>query len=262
MKLANLFRSKEPILTPLEFTQKCVDKFRKAPNVRNVDIVKESHLKLTSKDSKTADVFLDNSYTTYKQEPQLIRSIIDNLVQSLCESVFNEEKVNPDKIIPIIRHRSSLDYGKYLYDEYNDELIICYGEDLPKSIQYLTEAALKNTAYAKESIKEIAHKNLDSFFNKVEIHGEDGFYMVSAGGCFETSLLLFGKFWDKKTLNVNGDFVIGVPNRDILLVTGNNDEIGINKARSLIQKSVKESWSYPVSSKLFIYRNGKFEIYE
>lgn len=261
MKLMDLFRAKDPALTPLEFTQKCADKFRKASNVRNVDIVKESHLKLTSKDSKTADVFLDNSYATYKQEPQLVRSIIENLVQSLSESVFNDDRVLPDKIMPIIRHRSSLENGQYLYDNYNDELIICYGEDLPKSIQYVTEIALKKSGISKDHLKATAQKNLDHFFKKVEIHGDNGFYMVSAGGCFEASLLLFNKFWNKETLSVEGDFVVGIPNRDVLLVTGSGDQKGIGKAKSLISKSLAESWSYPISSELFIYSNGKFEIY-
>ena len=61
-------------------------------------------------------------------------------------------------------------------------------------------------------------------------------------------------------MDIKGDFVIGIPNRDVLLVTGSEDQAGIDKAKSIIKKSLAESWSYPVSSELFIYRDGKFEL--
>lgn len=249
-------------MTPSEFTKECAKEFRAAPTVLNVMIVEDLQLKVTSKESTTADVFLQNAYVSYKLEPKEMKSIIQNFVHTLLESVFDDEHaIAKDKILPVIRHKELLQNAKYVHENYNGELVLLYAEDLPNGIQFITEEALEKSNIQVKDLRAIALANLEPLFDKIEIHGENGLYMLTAGGSYETSLLLLDRLWSHSKLSVKGDFVIGVPNRDILVATGSNDEEGISKAKSIAEKSYREL-SYPVSSRLFIYRDGKFEVYD
>lgn len=80
---------------------------------------------------------------------------------------------------------------------------------------------------------------------------------MTAGGNYEASLILLDSLWTKTNIPVDGDFVIGIPARDILLVTGSNNKREI----SIAQRKVKEIYTtgnYQVSDNLYRRVNGKF----
>jgi len=62
-------------------------------------------------------------------------------------------------------------------------------------------------------------------------------------------------------MKVDGDYVVAIPARDMLLVTGSNNPLAVQKIRSLAQKIRAES-SYDLTSDLFVYRSGKFIKFE
>ena len=47
--------------------------------------------------------------------------------------------------------------------------------------------------------------------------------MLKAGGDYEASLLLFDDIWRDGQVKVDGDIVVAVPAKDVLLVTGSNN---------------------------------------
>lgn len=62
------------------------------------------------------------------------------------------------------------------------------------------------------------------------------------------------------TLKVDGDIVIGIPSRDVLLVTGANNAAYMKTLKDTVHE-VYETGDHLVSDKLFIYKHGKFELY-
>ena len=95
---------------------------------------------------------------------------------------------------------------------------------------------------------------------KIERHGDAGIYMVLAGGDYEASLLAVDSLWNHERFDVDGDIVVAIPNRDVLLITGSNNTAGIDKLRETALKS-RETGSYPLTSELFVFRNGKFDVF-
>jgi uncharacterized protein YtpQ (UPF0354 family) len=85
--------------------------------------------------------------------------------------------------------------------------------------------------------------------------------MITAGGDYEASLILFEPLWSKENIVVDGDFVIGIPNRDLLFVTGSNNVEEINRIKGVIENSYKTG-DHQVSPYLYIWKNNKFERYE
>ncbi len=105
-------------------------------------------------------------------------------------------------------------------------------------------------------MNEIAIENLGELATEIKRQGENGEYMLTMGGDFESSLILLD-IWNNENFPVDGEIIIGVPARDIILVTGSNDTENIKEIKSKI-KSINESGDHIVSDKLFIYDGVKF----
>ena len=102
-------------------------------------------------------------------------------------------------------------------------------------------------------------ENLKRLIPKIEVRGTNGLYMVTAGGCLRgTSLLLLDSIWTGGQMRVQGDFVVAVPTRDLLLVAGSKDPQGIERVRQIV-KQASSGGSYRLTPKLFVYRNGKID---
>ena len=81
--------------------------------------------------------------------------------------------------------------------------------------------------------------------------------MMTAGGDYEASLLLFDDIWRGGKIKMNGDIVVAVPAKDALLITGSKSRKGIAAVRELAAKYKAES-RYEITDTLFVYRNGRF----
>ena len=82
--------------------------------------------------------------------------------------------------------------------------------------------------------------------------------MLSAGGDYEASLLLFDDIWSDGQIKVEGDIVVAVPAKDALLVTGSKNRKGLAAMRKMVAKFSEEK-RYRITDTLFVYRNGRFK---
>lgn len=178
-----------------------------------------------------------------------------------------------DGIHPVIKERAWLeearrglaasgvkDPGKAggVHEDYNGALVIFYAEDREKGIAYLTDDQLASTGLARTDLRSIAVQNLRALLPDAELRGGDGTYMVTAGGNYEASLLLWDGLWDHELAGkVKGEVVVAVPSRDVLLVTGSRDAAGVAKVRRAAQDVVRKA-TYFLTDQLFIRRGGTF----
>lgn len=258
---------KKRLLTETEFTLKFTNKLSK--NLSGLKIISVSELDVKSEyNGVEHHFFLNNAYSEYLMDPKSIKETIEKYLKSAFETCQPKEAVNINKIFPIIKDKRFLNNlreitsefeKKHIYEFYNDELVIFYAEDKEHSIQYISKEDLDGVNFSLERLKEKAVENLESSL-KIERHGEDGLYMITAGGNYESSLILLS-IWDKENFPVNGDFVVGVPARDILYITGNRDSKNLHRLYDFVQK-MNETGDHLVSDKIFELRNGKFEILE
>jgi uncharacterized protein YtpQ (UPF0354 family) len=219
--------------------------------------------------------YLDNAFTLYKAEPDSLSAILDMYLKSSNDLYKKEEEIQRNKIIPVIKdvgyleevaitlsqNKSIKEPIKFVYEKYNNKLIILYGENNENGIAYFSEERLKASGLNKDSLLPIALKNLDAELPKIERKGDEGLYMITAGGNFEASLILQNYMWTKENMPVNGKIVIAIPTRDLLLVTGSNNSDGLKK----IKKTAQEAWEsgpYQLLPDLFIWNGKKFEPYK
>ena len=73
-----------------------------------------------------------------------------------------------------------------------------------------------------------------------------------------SSSLILLDIWNKENFPVNGEILIGIPARDVVLLTGSNDNENIERLKKKI-KEINDCGDHIVSNSVFILKNGKFE---
>lgn len=216
---------------------------------------------------------LENAYAEYKLAPEKQQDILDRYVMSSMLLYIEQAKIKVENIVPVIKHRSYLDYlaelnreqgteQEAVYENYNEDLIIVYAEDQKNSISFFGLKAFEKLNISRDTLKFMAIKNLDRILPKMERRGAEGRYLLSAGGDYEASLILMPGIWNQENFPVEGDIVIAIPNRDVLLVTGSNTQ---EKALKELEEMCADSYrtaNHAISEKLFIWTGNKFMSWE
>ena len=246
-------------MTITEFTKHYADLFAIKFPTTKFTIVDDSTIESSFPDDDVT-ISVVNAYKEYQAEPNSLQEILTKYLTVASELYVSKEKLSIDNIVPIIKPNSFVHDVQGAYEKYNDQLIIAYAEDKKEYIRYITDDDIKSLSVNKDLLKQTAIKNLDKLLTSIQRQDDDGVYMVTAGGDYEASIILLDKIFTKELLPVNGDFVITIPNRDMLLVTGSNDKAGIARIREIAKKSF-ETGSYQVSEYLYKWNGRVFEKY-
>jgi uncharacterized protein YtpQ (UPF0354 family) len=220
---------------------------------------------------KEIDQYIDNAYNDYKANPDSLAPILHRYVESAIEGYKSSEKIRSENIVPVIKSVDYLSDWKKLadatgakhdfdgvYEPYNDQLVVVYAQDSKAGINYFPAGDLQKAGIVRDSLRSIAVRNLSRLLPDIQVKTiEDGVFMITAGGNYEASLLLMDYVWTKQNLAVNGDFIVGVPTRDLLLVTGSNDKAGIAKLKEVVQKMFGTG-NYTVSDNLYRREGNRF----
>jgi uncharacterized protein YtpQ (UPF0354 family) len=111
-----------------------------------------------------------------------------------------------------------------VYETYNEQLIVVYAEDTPTSVRYFPASEFEKTGIPLSELRNLAVANLQRMLPAIEGQGVEGMYMLSAGGDYEASLILFEEIWSNPdNFAAAGQPVISIPNRDMILVTGSEE---------------------------------------
>ena len=258
-------------MSPADFTREFAKKVGPTLPGFTVDIKGERELRITNAKGKESTMFLDNAYAEYVHDPQALSAIVRKYGAGLAEFPGEGVSIDRSRIVPIVKDRKWLaeirqsltargakQPPENVFDELNDELIVVYAEDSPRSIRYLTPKNLSDIGIARGELRGLAVENLKRLIPKIEVRPGPLFSMVKADGNYEASLLLFDDLWSNAQIKVDGDFVVAIPARDVLLVTGSRNPAGIVKLRELAAQIVRES-SYHLTDQLFVYRKGSFQ---
>jgi uncharacterized protein YtpQ (UPF0354 family) len=230
-----------------------------------------SELEVSVKDSGgTHTIPLHDLYLQYQREPALFGEIVGVYVAALTEQPkppVTPGMPDPARIVPVVKDRQWLadnvrglrDRGAeadFIYDDFNEELVVVYAEDTENRVRYLT--SVEELPVPREQLREVALANLDRLLPGIEMNLiEDGFAWFSAGGDYEASLILFDGIWNGGKVAMDGDIVIAVPAKDVLFVTGSRNEHGLAVMRQIAAEYAADS--YGLTDALFVYRDGRFE---
>ncbi len=261
-------------LKPAEFRDKFIRALDVEANQFDIEIIGALEFKVTTADGNEFTSYLDNAYALYLQDPDEIESVLEQYVSGLMESALeSEEALSIERVIPIIKdtawgqemialmkEQGAEKLPEYYQETLADGLAIYYAEDRPSSISYLTLQDLEATEVELSTLRSIAITNLKSMLPEIEIYGGAGLFMIVAGGNFEASLLLVDDIWQAENFAIDGDIVIAIPARDMLLVSGTENKDQLKKLIEMTEESYAES-SYYLTKQLYVRKHGKWAIY-
>ena len=258
-------------LNPSQFTAEYAEALRNAAPELRVEIVRDLELKIVSTEGSVSRRFLYNAYDSYKLNPEGKNAIISEHVTAGLEQ-STSETIDEQRIIPIIKDagwlegakRSVRDMGETdlpAYEELNNDLVIVYAEDSPRSLRFLRQSEVTKLEVPRSELKILACDNLRSILPKMERYSKADLYMITAGGDHEASLLLLDEIWSSDRIDVDGDFVVAIPARGLLFVTGSNHKEAIELLKGYSKKAYDDG-PYRLTPKLFVRRDGKFTRFE
>jgi uncharacterized protein YtpQ (UPF0354 family) len=211
-------------------------------------------------------LFLNNAYKDYALDPARFGEIVKRFAAAIAQSEKPAAVLDRARIVPVIKDRQWLvDYRNTLkaqgYEQeplaesYNNEIVIVYAHDEPKRMRYLM--AQEDIGIERDKLREAAVENLRRILPKIEMGIVGDVSIISAGGDYDASLLLLDDIWSGGQIKVNGDIVVAIPARDVLLVTGSRSRNGLKAIRELAAKYVATE-PHRLIDTLFVYRNGRF----
>src|SRR5258708_22245722 len=268
--LSLVISCKHETLTERKFTELYIDVISKNYPDAKYNIINDLTVK-ANYNGKQFSHYLDNAYKEYKMQPDSVKEVIKRYVASSRDLYKDPEPINTKNIVPIIKSNDYLDGLKQLskengvekepwvvYEKYNRALIIVYGENTAASIRYFTQEDFNKLLIPRDSLRSLAINNLKEVLRDIKSNGNNGTFMVAAGGDFEASLILLTSIWTNDNFKVNGDIVVAIPNRDMLMITGSRDEQGIKTIKKITEDSYSTG-NYQVSPYLFKWDGVKFE---
>jgi uncharacterized protein YtpQ (UPF0354 family) len=231
-----------PPISEGEFTEAFAHILREASPGLRVIIGGPLELKLVLQDGAEQTAFLENAFTEYQAHPELRNDVLEKFATALRETIGHPKgHIDRTRIVPVIKDAGYLtevrralearghDAAKLAqaHDIYNSELVVLYAEDTPNNMRYLTDDDVSDLGIPREDLRPLAIENLRRLLPNVNMAGDGGVFLMEAGGDYEASLLLIESIWSSGQIEVDGDVVVAIPARGILIVTGSGNKAGL-----------------------------------
>ena len=157
------------------------------------------------------------------------------------------------------RAKSGVSPGLF-HEQLNEELFVIYAINSPQSIRYVDADEIAGFGLPLDELRALALRNLRGFVPGIAVERGPLVSMVTAGGDFEASLVLFSDLWEREGERMRGNPVFAVPARDLLLFTDSADKQGVGRLKMLAADMSNEA-TYPLTAALFIVKAGRPELY-
>lgn len=234
------------LLSKRQFTRQFVETLREQYPEVKVKTIAPLELEVELEDSGKAQVYLDNVWDMYLQDSSDVDELLAQRLRGM-QSIFEPDEISTlqKDIVPLIKNRVYVKGLKKLRKEGKGpklvseklvgDLYIVYAFDSEFSMQLMSSDSLKELPLKRSQLRDIAIRNLRERLPPTSVEGYESLVMLTAGGTFESSLILIDEIWNKDNFPFEGDLVVFVLARDTLLVTGTEEKEGLAAARDYIQ---------------------------
>jgi uncharacterized protein YtpQ (UPF0354 family) len=259
-------------LTPRGFTERVARAVLAAMPSAKVAVNGDLQFAVRFGNGASASADLAKAYKSYEREPQHLDDIVQAQVTALLEAGGDANglpKLDRTRIVPIIkdrpwfeamqrRGREQAPPAELVAEPLNSDLVVVYAENRLGALRILSS---RDDVGDRTRLREASLTNLSRLLPKIEIRpGADGVLLITAGGEFDASLLLADNLWSGGQVKVDGDIVVAVPAKDVLIATGSHNAAGLARLRAAAAKFA--SGPNGLTTALFVYRDGKFVRFE
>lgn len=234
--------------------------------------VDPSRFRIQTSDGQT--IFLDNAFIDYCKAPaarrqDIIREFLAGLKGTSLPHEFSDAKAN---LLPVLRHVSGLENvlveaqktpPKTVWEEFpmrrfSPDLAVGIAFDTEHAVQHVGEEHLARWGKTVDQALEVAIDNLrDRSPSRFAPHAP-GLYVSRYGDYYDATRILLPELaWQ---LPLRGAPVAMVPNRAVLLMTGDADEEGMAALVATAEQVLLED-SRPLGSEMFRLEDREWKVW-
>lgn len=148
----------------------------------------------------------------------------------------------------------------HLTDQFLGDLAVGYTPGPPYGRHLLTWQDLGRSSISRRELRKAAAAHLYAVLERVGVHGQPPALMLSLDG-LESSALLAHVFWEDLAGAVPGDLVVGVPARDVVILTGSFSGSGLRKVRRAVDRVFFAGGPHLLSQDLLVRRRRRWEVF-
>ena len=168
-------------------------------------------------------------------------------------------RVTSATVLPVLVSVNDPGYQeRNVLDEYFGDLAVGYTSGPPFGGQLITWDQLDRLEVTRRDLRRRAAAQLDAMLDDVRVHGQPPALMLSFDG-LESSLLLSEAFCDGLEQSVPGELVVGVPARDVVIITGSHSRSGLEKAQRAVDRVFFARGDHLLLPTLLVWRDGEWD---
>lgn len=259
-------KATEP-MDPRAFTSYVAEQFKTGIPELQVKITSDLTLRGTSPPDNDWTISLDNDYRAYLQDPSTLPQVVSDRLELMRELLAEVQlEISLDRVFAVVRGLDRMQaleaqgFVRVPHLMLNEHLVVLYVLDSERAMRFLTAEDLSVLGLPSERLHATAIENLQGYLTNLEVAGEQGFYMITGGDSYESSLMLFDFIWAERRLEVKGDFVVFLPNHYVLLVTGSEDPENLARAQALAVDAFSNG-VHPITDLPFVRRDGRWVLF-
>jgi len=147
---------------------------------------------------------------------------------------------------------------RFVFDALFDDLVVGYSVGYPYGERLMAWPDFERLRMPRRELRHRAAAQLDASIDRMAIHGQPPALMLSFEG-IESSVLLCDEFWDGLEGRVPGSIVVGVPARDVVIITGSRSTAGLAKARRAVDRLFYAGTRHPMRQGLLVRQHARWQ---
>jgi uncharacterized protein YtpQ (UPF0354 family) len=229
-----------------------------------VQMTGETVVRIIRTNGKESTNFIDNAWISYSQNSEGRRETLERYMKVASGLEESSGPLSPERIVAMIKDSRYISLFKpsddAMVQHLCGDLWVAYVEDLPDRMRSLKRQEVMESGVTEKDLHHLAKENLRRIMPALERHGDGPWYLLTAGGDYTASLLLFDGIWDELANLVEGELVAIVPSRDVLMFTGTQPKEGLAAIRERAAE-IAATGSYLISETLIARSGGQWTVF-
>jgi len=139
-------------------------------------------------------------------------------------------------------------------------LVVTYAFDLPAGFVMVRPQDLTQLGLAPDQLRKLSLDNLRREMPEIAVEVTGDVHRVITGKNFEACTLLAPNFWTKVASQIDGEAIVAVPSRDVVLFCSSVSSQGLTDMVSLANEVLRQEAAHALTNELLVWR-GAWQIF-